>query len=377
MGRPRKPLQQRPNGIWVVQLWLDGKRRVKSLETRDSIKAHKRAAQAIAELEAEAQAASEGGKRWTADEPAIEWDLDREGNVIDKPIPTTWGAIAEPEQIKQIGWLELVREAESVLKRKTRKGYSDSWHRNIGIAIKQVPFTLMEATPQTIRSWIKQMEGEGLSGLTINSKCSLLAGLVNTGIRSGLLHGMNNAFTLVDYTAGEANHIPPAVEEDYRGLKGLAPTLKKSQLIPVLIQAYCGTRISEVKLRNRADFDLVNGTMEVVVGTAKNKSSERTIPLPPAVLDLLQDFDFNWSTPQYINKKIKSINPNLSSHSFRHGLTKLSRDLQAGEIAIEALQGHRLTHSEQANRYGGKYGAEAMRKAVKPVWDKLDEWIGA
>ena len=83
--------------------------------------------------------------------------------------------------------------------------------------------------------------------------------------------------------------------------------------------------------------------MEVVVGTAKNKASERTIPLPSAVIDLLRDFDFKWGSAAHINKQIQTFNPSLSSHSFRHGLTKLGRDVQANEIAIEALLGHRLS----------------------------------
>ena len=190
---------------------------------------------------------------------------------------------------------------------------------------------------------MQQMQREGLSGLTINSKCSLLSGLIDTCIKSGLLAGKTNPFALVDYAAGEANHIPPAEKQDYKGLKGLVPTLLKRQLIPILIQTYTGCRISEVRKRKQEDFDLDAGTMEVVVGTAKNKASERTIPLPSVVIDLLRDFDFKWGSAAHINKQIQTVNPSLSSHSFRHGLTKLGRDVQANEIAIEALLGHRLS----------------------------------
>ena len=51
------------------------------------------------------------------------------------------------------------------------------------------------------------------------------------------------------------------------------------------------------------------------------------------------------------------------------------RDLQTNEIAVEALLGHRLSHLEMANRYGGQYGAEAMRQAIQPIWEQLDQWI--
>ena len=52
MGRPRKPIQQRSNGVYCVQLHLGGKRVMRSLGTRDIEVAHRRAAQAMAELEA-------------------------------------------------------------------------------------------------------------------------------------------------------------------------------------------------------------------------------------------------------------------------------------------------------------------------------------
>ena len=76
------------------------------------------------------------------------------------------------------------------------------------IAIKQCPFELAEATPEAIREWIDQMQDSGLTGLTINSKCSLLSGLVAKCMKSGLLRGLAmNPFDAADYSAGEADHI--------------------------------------------------------------------------------------------------------------------------------------------------------------------------
>ena len=135
------------------------------------------------------------------------------------------------------------------------------------------------------------MQDSGLSGLTINSKCSLLSGLVSKCMKSGLLDGMSmNPFDAADYSAGEADHIYTAVEKDYRDLSVLLPQLLDRQLIPVLIQVYCGTRISEVRKRKREDFNLELGTMQIALGTAKNKASVRTIPLPPKVVELLKQF---------------------------------------------------------------------------------------
>ena len=119
------------------------------------------------------------------------------------------------------------------------------------------------------------MEAQGLEGNTIQQKCTLMSGLITTCIKSGMLAGQRNPFDDVDYAAGEANHIPTAQEADYRALKDLLPTLDPRFRIPILIQTYCGTRISEVRRCNRDDFDLKEGTMDIAKGTAKNKVVSR------------------------------------------------------------------------------------------------------
>ena len=64
MGRPRKPIQKRSNGVYCVQLHLGGKRVTRSLGTRDIEVAHRRAAQAMAELEAAHKTKQAGETRW-------------------------------------------------------------------------------------------------------------------------------------------------------------------------------------------------------------------------------------------------------------------------------------------------------------------------
>ena len=93
-------------------------------------------------------------------------------------------------------------------------------------------------------------------------------------MKSGLLQGMAmNPFDAADYSAGEADHIYTALEQDYRDLSGLLPKLLERQLIPVLIQVYGGTRISEVRNRKREDFDLERGTMQDDVSTTSLRQS--------------------------------------------------------------------------------------------------------
>ena len=197
-------------------------------------------------------------------------------------------------------------------------------------------------------------------------------------MKSGLLRGMAmNPFDAADYSAGEADHIYTAIEQDYRDLSVLLPKLLDRQLIPVLIQVYCGTRISEVRNRKREDFDLEVGTMQVAVGTAKNKASVRTIPLPSNVVELLKQFPFEkgWGTASQINLRLKSLNPELTTHSFRHGITDLGRSNQVDPAHIEALLGHRLSISQMSNVYGQGYDPEALRKLLTPVWRQIDSWL--
>jgi integrase len=186
-----------------------------------------------------------------------------------------------------------------------------------------------------------------------------------------------NPFDGADYSAGEANHIYKAIEQDYKDLSLLLPKLLDRQLIPVLIQVYCGTRISEVRNRKREDFNLEFGTMQVAVGTAKNKSSVRTIPLPPKVVELLKEFPFEngWGTASQINIRLKSLNPELTTHSFRHGITDLGRSNQVDPAHIEALLGHRLSISQMSNVYGQGYDPEALRRALTSVWKQIDSWL--
>ena len=366
---------------------------MRSLETKDIEVAHRRAGQAMAELEAAYKAKQQGATRWR--EASEFASLLEFSDVVDiqtaaeqytgKPYqdevtgdyldPNTQ-ALAQALFQRQVPviWNDLIREVERIRKRKNLSPLSASWHRNVGIAIKQCPFELAEATPEAIREWIDQMQDSGLTGQTINSKCSLLSGLVSKCMKSGLLRGLlMNPFDGADYSAGEANHIYTAIEQDYKDLSLLLPKLLDRQLIPVLIQVYCGTRISEVRNRKREDFNLEFGTMQVAVGTAKNKASVRTIPLPPNVVELLKQFPFEngWGTASQINIRLRSLNPELTTHSFRHGITDLGRSNQVDPAHIEALLGHRLSISQMSNVYGQGYDPEVLRRALASVGNRL------
>ena len=367
----------------MVVLWINGKRTAKSLETRDQVQATKRAAQAIAELQ---QAATTGEQsRWAADEPVTEWDiptkpdgsLDYE-NATAKAI--TWGEIANNDQIKRLDWQELVREAVAVKKRKTGEDFSDGWYSNQKFAIQRVPFSLSEASPVTIRAWMHSMAAEGLSPRSIEINCATLRSLINVSIKSGLLHDLEtNPFTRVDFSTSEVNHIYTAIEPDYRGLTALLPTIATNQRLAILIQAYTGTRISEIKRRGAKDFDLDACTFTIkhefkAQKATKNKHSNRVIPLPVWLCEELKNFDFQWPSNTIINRKLQRVNKDLSSHSFRHGLIRINRDLGGSEDVLEAFVGHALDGMKST--YGDGYGVDRFKTAITPIWCQLDEWMG-
>lgn len=354
----------------------------KSLETKDQVKATTRAAQAIKQLQQEAE--RQGQSKWYADEPGIEWTIPSNpdgsndyANAVAKPIVAA--DVLEPDQIKQIDWKDLIREADKERKRDTGKAYSPAWHDQAGLAVKRVPFTLQEATPEKIRKWMDQMTKEGLSAKTLQINCGVLAGLINTSIKSGLLAQLEvNPFTRVSYTTKQKNHLYTAVEEDYRGIKDLLPQLPEPQRVALLMQAYLGTRISEITERTAEDFDLDKGEMKITHLYGDNKAS-RVIPLPQWLCEELKGFDFKWPTRMIINTKLKKVNPKLTTHSFRHGMIKLGRDLKAHPDPIEVMVGHKLKGMK--DEYGRDiegfiYGVDALRDAVVPLWTQLKEWVG-
>ncbi len=383
MARPKRTIQRKASGIYQVVLWIDGKRMAKSLETRDQVQATKRAAQAVAELQ---QAATLGGQsRWAADTRGTEWNIPTKPdgsndyeNATAKAI--TWGEIANNDQIKRLDWRDLMREAVTVKKRKTGEDFSDGWYNNQRFAIQRVPFSLSEASPVTIRLWMQGMAAEGLSPRSIEINCATLRSLINVSIKSGLLHNLEtNPFTRVDFSTSEVNHIYTAIEPDYKGLTALLTTIANNQRLTILLQAYTGTRISEIKRRGAKDFDLDACTFTIkhefkAQKATKNKHSNRVVPLPVWLCKELKDFDFQWPSNTIINRKLQRVNKDLSSHSFRHGLIRINRDLGGSEDVLEAFVGHALDGMKSI--YGDGYGVDRFKTAIAPIWTQLDEWMG-
>ena len=67
--------------------------------------------------------------------------------------------------------------------------------------------------------------------------------------------------------------------------------------------------------------------------------------------------------------------PELTTHSFRHGITDLGRRNNVDPAHIEALLGHRLSVSQMSNVYGQGYDPEVLRKALSTIWRQIDSWL--
>ena len=216
-------------------------------------------------------------------------------------------------------------------------------------------------------------------------RCGSFANITTTCIRSGTPEGYVSPWPLVNYASdrGEVNHIYTAVERDYRGSRELLPTLVKEQRIPILLQAYLDTRISELKRRKRENFELESGDMFITHKPeescgVKNRHSVRETPLPSRLFEELKDWSWKWPFNETVNKRTKSINPELTTHSFRHVLIRIKRDLGGEPMVIEAFTGHKIgrtQRSEMSETYCDGFSPESKVPAIKPIWEQLDSWI--
>ena len=250
-------------------------------------------------------------------------------------------------------------------KRKTGKDYSQGWYTSVQDFLRRVPFQLEEASPKAIRAWVMAQQKQGLSGRTIEIRCATGASLIKTSQRSGLLDTEKNPFELVDYSNNSSKHIPTATLEDIRRIK--PRSISTPVELALTMQAMLGTRVSEVLRSDISWFDLEEGTFTVKEG--KNKASLRTIPLPKVVVEAVRTIPLDWPSPETIRAAIKRVNPELSSHSLRHGFIRLGRDLGCDTDVIEAAVGHTL--GGQKATYGDGYGVDRMREEMSKIWDKI------
>ena len=136
MARPQKPLQQKKNGVWFVQVRAGKKRLTESLGTRDEQKALTLCGPVIKRLQ---EQLDERDVRNTFNcFPGIEQD--------DPQLAHRIRSLIAPDSLpenRKIKWNDLVREHERVFRRKNpnKDGLSFGWHDQMRIAIQEIPFT--------------------------------------------------------------------------------------------------------------------------------------------------------------------------------------------------------------------------------------------
>ena len=129
MARPQKPLQQKKNGIWFVQVRFGKKRLTESLGTKDEQKALTLCGPVIKRLQAQLdEDLVAAHTRHFPDDPLIEHRI--RSLIAPESLPEN----------KKIKWTDLVREHERVFRRKNpnKEGLSPGWHEQMRIAIQEI-----------------------------------------------------------------------------------------------------------------------------------------------------------------------------------------------------------------------------------------------
>ena len=67
--------------------------------------------------------------------------------------------------------------------------------------------------------------------------------------------------------------------------------------------------------------------------------------------------------------------PRAHTHSFRHGIVRLNRDLCGGLLRMESYVGHKVRQSAMFEVYGSGFDPESFLPVLTPIWQQLDEWI--
>ena len=282
-------------------------------------------------------------------------------------------------------WDEAIQIARRRRERRS-KGVSDSWSRGVLNALQQLPcypdVYPLEVKPSHIREMVRRMEERGYKNSTIAQRSSLISGLIDAVIKSGIGCEnddavFTNPFTLVD-TAGvseESFFKPDPIH--YRQCWLIRETLPVDvkNLLELLI--FTGVRIGEainapiVRDKNTGQRwldikQLPNGWRP------KNRASVRSVPipdwidvssLPPNTSKFRRHFDSK------VRNKVELLKP-LTAHSWRHGYKTSSRIARAEELTTERLLGHAI--SKMAMVYG-EYPRELLLSEARKTWTVIDE----
>jgi len=154
---------------------------------------------------------------------------------------------------------------------------------------------LAEVDQPSVRRWVAELSARGLAPATVAKAYQVLAGLMAAAVDAGLI------------AASPCRRVPlPRIERDEQRYLGPAEVGRLVDAIDdryralVLVAAYGGLRIGELAGLRRRRVDLLRGTVEVaeiavevegrlIVGPPKTRASRRTVGLPRAVVEALDD----------------------------------------------------------------------------------------
>lgn len=304
-------------------------------------------------------------------EPTIE---SHEKHAVVKVEPAA--TLFEPEDEVKLSFADLIPSAEVRQERRYGKPYSGQWHVNILAALRDVDFSPEDLTPSLIRGYMETLKSKGLACKTILDRFSLLSGLITSAIKSGYRSDLRNAFKEVDYATRVSKHLYTATDEDYEAVKEVLPTWPYNQQLAIELMVSSGLRIGELVSRSREDLDGQWLQIQAIdTWLSKNDSSIREVPVPRDLADrLVSGWPEKWPVGQTLRTRIKTVNPELGNHSFRHGLKRVSRKVILDSVMTERLLRH--SHgNEMESTYGGSaWPRESLLAGAQKIWNELGWW---
>ena len=272
--------------------------------------------------------------------------------------------------IERITWQDLIDNAERVKTRKTGKGYSPSWHRNLKTLLQFVDFEPQGLTAERIHSWIEERERAGWSGVTLKNRLSALQGLIDRAITSGYKRELApNVFKQIDFSISKEleakNKYYCPTLHDYRKLfHEVLPKQPERVAVGIELMAWTGCRISGVRYLSSTermgwlDIPNTNGT-----------KGGGSCPVPPLLWNRGRDLKISIRA---LNKVLKEVHPELCNHGLRSGFKMLARMAGTDSQLSESLLMHKLQGLEAT--YGGDdFPDEAKEAGAKRIWAELEK----
>lgn len=414
MARPKRNGPFLMKGTYYCEIYEGKRRRSLCLKTGDAAVAAERYGDGIRELrrrlrkEHEAQKQEENRPLWLPQE-AIELRREYEeqralaASTGDRLVSdlgpdelatrltgrrgydSTTGDLSDPEtqhlaeiiaglREMPVTWEELVANAETVRKRKTGRGYTNGWHRNIKTTLEKLDFSPAEATPVIIRRWMDGQEKKGIGSTTLKNRLSSLQGLIERAITSGYRPDLApNGFKMVDFSVSKEleskrNYYCPT-PSDYRKLfHEVLPQQPERIAVGIELMCWTGVRVSGVPYLNQSQEP---GWLDVPDEDGTKKGGRAPVPMEL----WLRGKDLKISVRQ-LNKVLKEVHPELCNHGLRSGFKMLSRmagiDSQLGEsLLMHKLQGLESTYG------GNDFPDAAKEKGAKAVWAELEKLINS